>query len=110
TELRGRSGTDTILIDTDSTTQTPIRSRFNGLLNIRLGRGIDSLDIVNATVTGTTTLRGRRGSDDVTITGSTMTTLDTRLGRGDDSLSISTTTVSVKTDLNGGSGTNTFTN
>src|SRR4051812_44657819 len=110
TELEGEKGNDTIIVDTPTDGEGAISSRFNGLLEIDLGKGNDSLKLVNARVTDDTDIEGSRGTDAVTITGSTMTTLDTDLGRGDDSLVISTTTVSVETDLNGGKGTNTFSN
>jgi hypothetical protein len=109
TELEGRKGNDTITVDIATGGETPITSRFNGELDIDLGKGEDTLRMVRATVTGEAEIEGGRGVDNVNISGSNFTTLETDLGRGDDSLAISTTTVSVKTDLDGGKGTNTFT-
>src|SRR5436190_15905870 len=54
TELEGEKGNDTVTIDTATTTETPISSRFNGVLDIDLGKGTDTLRMLNATVTGKT--------------------------------------------------------
>jgi hypothetical protein len=110
TELEGRKGNDIITVDTATDGETAITSRFNGELDIDLGKGDDTLRMVKATVTGEADIEGGRGVDDVNVSGSTFTTLETDLGRDDDSLVISTTTVSEETDLDGGKGTNTFTN
>jgi hypothetical protein len=87
-----------------------ISSHFNGALEIDLGKGDDTLRMVEARVTGEADIEGGRGVDDVNVSGSNFTTLETDLGRDDDSLVISNTTVSEETDLDGGKGTNTFTN
>src|SRR5262245_33996536 len=48
TELEGKKGNNTFEIDTNTDTETTISSRFNGKLDIDLGKGNDTLQMLNA--------------------------------------------------------------
>jgi hypothetical protein len=110
TELDGDAGNDTFTINTTANSGGPNATSFNGLFEIDLGRGADTITMVNTFVTDKTKIKGGSRIDNVTIGGSIFTTLDTDLGNGNDSLSIANTSVGVTTKLNGGKGTNTFAN